>query len=167
MKGWQQPTSGHKTTPTVRIKRVFSVVILGSLAIVLYLSLYPFTFEQFGRIAHLPSYISGFRFPTYTRCCTHLAVLEPLANVLLYLPLGFGLAGRHGQASARGLVILARALLLSLGLSLMVEVLQVFQPWRSPSLADVLMNSLGGGLGGLFYLAGCAGWNAFRHRTRY
>jgi len=166
MEGWKRSASGGVLPTKVRTKRVFvSGMVFCSVVLVLCLSLYPFTFEQFDRILHLPQYFSGVTFPTYTRCCTHLAVLEPLANIVLYLPLGFGLTGLLGHTTKQRLGTLARVLLLSVGLSLVIEVLQVFQPWRSPSLADVLMNSIGGGLGGLCYLAGRAVRNAFRPTT--
>ncbi|NDJ16488.1 VanZ family protein [Myxacorys almedinensis] len=76
-----------------------------------------------------------------------------IGNVLLFMPLGFGIALRvqsHGMKLWRGLVIAAIASTL---LSLSVEVSQVFLPSRSPSWIDISTNTTGGFCGALSYLA--------------
>ena len=63
-------------------------------------------------------------------------------NILLFLPLGFlcrMITGRRG------------ALLMGLGLSLSIEILQLFIPARTTSIVDVLANTLGAGLGAWLY----------------
>ncbi len=63
-------------------------------------------------------------------------------NILLFLPLGFlyrMITGRRG------------ALLMGLGLSLSIEILQLFIPARTTSVVDVLANTLGAGLGAWLY----------------
>ncbi|XHX76760.1 MAG: VanZ family protein [Stenomitos frigidus ULC029] len=76
---------------------------------------------------------------------------DALANILLFMPFGFGLAGwlqkKNGTRLNRLLVIL----LTSGGVSLTVEVLQVFLAARSPSYTDLLTNSIGGFLGFLIF----------------
>lgn len=127
------------------------LVALAGLLLIIYVTLYPFHFDGLSRILHLHLYFKGFTFGGYSRCCTRLAILEPLANVALFLPFGLGLTGMVRKRVATWRAAFAVVLLLCVGLSLSIEVLQVFQPWRSPTLADVLMNSIGGGLGFLCY----------------
>ena len=80
-------------------------------------------------------------------------------NVLLFVPLGFGLAGiflaYHGGKWRSFVLVLVVGLLLS---SLM-EGVQAVALLRFPTLADVIANGLGAGLGfWLFYLAGRWFW---------
>ena len=77
---------------------------------------------------------------------------DMILNVLLFLPLGFGLTGYLMQKkSAAGLSVFGVILLVSLGLSYSIEILQVFQPSRAPSLFDVFSNCAGGLLGHIFF----------------
>ena len=75
-----------------------------------------------------------------------------LINLLLFIPLGFGLAA---MAQSRG-VPPARAIPLVLvfgaALSLCVEILQCWLPAREPSLLDVATNSMSAILGAVLYL---------------
>ena len=147
MKNWQESTL---TSPSKRMKQkvvATNVWVFGSVTAVLLLTLYPFTFEEFSRIHQLQRYVSGFDTGGYSRCCTHLAVLEPLANIVLFLPVGVGLSSLFRQRAATWRRTFVTVVVLCFCLSFAVEFLQIFQPWRSASLADVLMNSTGGGLG--------------------
>jgi hypothetical protein len=65
--------------------------------------------------------------------------VDILANVLLFVPLGMALIF-GGIGSRWGLII-------SAGLSLMVEVTQLWIPGRTSTLMDVAFNTLGAGLG--------------------
>ena len=150
MKKGQEQQIRARATSTRSVIGIY-VVIIGGVLLVLYHTLYPFTFEQFNRIHHLHLYFDGFKYGGYSRCCTHLAVLEPLGNVLLFVPFGFGLTGLIRNKTATWIAAFVVVLLLCFGLSLTVEVLQVFQPWRAPSLGDLLMNSIGGCLGFLCF----------------
>ncbi len=127
------------------------VFILSSVFLVTLFTLYPFQFQNFDRISRLHLYFDGLKFGGYHHCCTHLAYLEPLANVLLFTPFGFGVSGLLWSASGPWARRLGFVFLVSLGLSLCIEVLQVFQPHREPSLTDLLMNSTGGCLGYLSF----------------
>jgi len=72
------------------------------------------------------------------------------ANVLLFVPLGFGVANQlRSQFRAIDLV---KILLITLGFSLTVEALQIFLPFRDPSLIDVVTNACGGWLGGWLFV---------------
>ena len=90
-----------------------------------------------------------FRFvwPPDWRLVGYRGLSDVVANVALFLPLGFFVAfGGRGSATAAGF-----------GLSLAVELLQLTLPGRAPSLLDLASNSLGAGLGSLaFALTGRA-----------
>ena len=74
--------------------------------------------------------------PIWCLICGDLGMLDVLLNVLLFVPLGAGLA-------LRGLSW-RRAMLLGAGLSLAIEVTQYFAiPGRDASLSDVLTNTTG------------------------
>jgi VanZ family protein len=72
---------------------------------------------------------------------------EILANVLLYLPLGFGMTGHLSSQRIGKFTTLAIVLLLCFGLSYCFEVLQSLLPSRFPSWKDVASNALGGMVG--------------------
>lgn len=80
---------------------------------------------------------------------------DVLANILLFLPLGFGLTYlTHRENRGRQLKLLV-ILILGSCLSFTVECLQIFLPTRFTSLTDVLANTIGTSLGFLlFYLRG-------------
>jgi len=116
---------------------IVAVFLLG-LAAVLYLRLIPFNFI---RADHIP----------FERVTWHpLTFRDVPLNILLFIPLGFGLTGlmvrRGRQTGIVGRVVLAAALL-----SAALEAAQLFMPDRAPSLADVAANAVGALLGyGLF-----------------
>ncbi len=78
-----------------------------------------------------------------------------IRNILLFVPLGFGLGLllREKRSSLRTLTLAALA---GFGLSLLVEGLQLFNIYRIPAAADVMANMLGALAGSL--LAVLAGW---------
>lgn len=76
------------------------------------------------------------------------------ANILLFLPFGFAFTGLIQEKQFRWLFRLALVLTVSAGLSFAVEILQVFLPSRTPSLLDVVANSLGAFLGCLCFRLG-------------
>lgn len=65
-----------------------------------------------------------------------------ISNIVLFLPIGFFY--RPGQNRVRG------ALTLGFGLSLGIEIVQLFIPARTPSLIDLLANTLGALIGEWF-----------------
>jgi hypothetical protein len=72
--------------------------------------------------------------------CGSFALADAILNLLLFLPIGFLLALRHGASPVRtwaGLTALAVA----------IEVAQLFLPGRFATLSDVLMNSAGAAAG--------------------
>jgi len=74
-------------------------------------------------------------------------------NMLLFVPVGFGITGLMQRERAGSLTTLSVVLIVSCCLSLTVEVMQAFLPSRTPTLRDISSNSIGGVLGFLsFYL---------------
>ncbi len=72
------------------------------------------------------------------------ALAEMLANVLLFVPLGMALSWRFPAVGV------ARVVLVTLGISLVIEVAQaVAQTGRWASTTDLIMNTLGGAIGAL------------------
>lgn len=81
-----------------------------------------------------------------------LDTTDIVLNIFLFLPIGFGLTGYLMQnKGAANLSIIGVIFLVSIGLSYSVEILQIFQPSRSPALVDVLSNCAGGLIGYIFY----------------
>ncbi|MBU0550997.1 VanZ family protein [Myxococcota bacterium] len=75
----------------------------------------------------------------------HFGLADVLVNIALFIP--FGAALRFSGRRAIGVLGWAFTL------SLCVEALQLFLPGRYPSLSDLIMNTLGGGLGGALFAA--------------
>ncbi|PZO21656.1 MAG: hypothetical protein DCF25_04770 [Leptolyngbya foveolarum] len=73
-----------------------------------------------------------------------LMPLEFLANIVMFVPLGFGCALRLQKKTVLALLTV---LGVSLAATLTVETLQIFLPSRTPSHTDLVANTLGGGLG--------------------
>jgi glycopeptide antibiotics resistance protein len=120
-------------------------IVLAGLLLVAYTTLFPFDFSTGGGVA--PVEIRSqfdmrfFRTP----------FSDWLRNVLLFLPLGFGLSGLvHRRKPERGKT-LGLVLVTGLGLSVVVEILQFFLPARESSLSDILANGLGTLLGFLCF----------------
>lgn len=86
---------------------------------------------------------TGNRSPAVALCmiCGDRATVDMLLNVALFAPFGFALAlsRTHPHTLRVGLV--------TLGISLGIELLQLVIPGRTVSAADVLLNTLGGALG--------------------
>lgn len=72
-------------------------------------------------------------------------------NIVLFLPLGFALAGNLTQRGTARLSAIATILLFSAACSYAIEVVQQFIPGRFSSLTDVLANTTGGTLGFLLH----------------
>lgn len=76
--------------------------------------------------------------PFWCVLCGSQGTADALLNLLLFLPLGSGLALLHGPALAVGG---------SFALSGVVELIQTTLPGRHPALGDILFNTLGGAVG--------------------
>jgi glycopeptide antibiotics resistance protein len=118
------------------------VILIISIGIILIATLFPFNFV-------FPSDLSLQTFSNQFERATNLN--DRLGNVLLFIPLGFGLASFLNLSKKRNIFIIA--LLISAILSSTVEILQVFLPSRAPTISDIFTNTIGGGLGACFYLS--------------
>ena len=131
-------------TPSQLVDVCANKVFSFSLLLVLTIKLYPYIlFKELASSFGSQSLFSGFG--------EHLRLAEILANFLLFVPLGFGftcLAQKRKLGKRATLVII---LLASSGLSLILEALQIFLPFRSASLSDILANSAGALLGFLYF----------------
>ncbi len=85
---------------------------------------------------------------------------ERALNGLIMLPLGL-LAATYALRKDSGARVLVFATALGFGSSLTVEVLQCFLPHRTPSVSDLLLNTLGTLLGAVMAV-GIARWAAIR-----
>lgn len=118
------------------------VLTIGSALMILHLTLRPYNFhitaelQRFGAWQLLRQFFAGGANPA-----------DIFNNIVLFLPFGAGVAWLLGQHGIRPLRALAAALALGAGLSLSVELLQLFLPSRTPTPADVLTNTLGTLLG--------------------
>lgn len=128
--------------------------------LIIYASLYPFAdWRDQGVVpwdflwAPLPQYWTGF---------------DLISNVLGYAPLGFLLA-LSALRTGRGAHAVRHATLAALGLSLLLEALQVYLPARVPSNVDFVLNLLGAWAGAVLAtllerLGALSRWSRFRAR---
>jgi glycopeptide antibiotics resistance protein len=78
---------------------------------------------------------------------------DQINNVLLFMPLGFGLASIFQRHQVKALLQILLVIIAGASLSFSVELLQSFLPSRSPTPADILNNTIGGFVGlGCFYV---------------
>jgi VanZ family protein len=77
---------------------------------------------------------------------------DQINNVLLFMPLGFGLASIFQRHQVKALLQILLVIIAGASLSFSVELLQSFLPSRSPTPADILNNTIGAFVGlGCFY----------------
>jgi VanZ family protein len=119
--------------------RYFTYGILG---LIVYASLYPFDF-QFNNLAHAlrSNWLAVI-------LDAHSGIVDMVANVCLYFPLGFILCAqrRPGRALAPRIVAYALA---GAALAASMEILQFAVPTRQPSVIDIELNTLGTLVGAL------------------
>src|SRR5512134_2003381 len=134
-------TRPHLTAP---------LLLAVAVALILYVSLYPFRLDTGG-----PTALQALGLLTWARASR----TDMLNNVLLYVPLGFCVAlivePRWGRVAALAVATLAGAVL-----SLTMELVQASIAPRVPSLTDLTLNTAGTAVGAL---AGSA-WHAFGTR---
>ncbi|MGB3533056.1 MAG: VanZ family protein [Microcoleaceae cyanobacterium] len=125
-------------------KREVSLLILGIL-LVLIMTLFPYDFFFLESGDEL----------TFTKLYEWFnnssSLSDIVLNLLLFIPLGFSLANiikNNNYSKWRSLFIIT---IISLGLSLTVESLQLFLPGRTSTPIDLLTNTLSGLFGGLIY----------------
>ena len=144
----------------------FTIIALLSLGAILYTRLMPFDFLWAGRI------------PWERVTLAPLTMRDVPLNVLLFMPLGFGLAALDGRrttddrpqpAGSRRLWSVVRGpVAAAILLSAALEAIQMFIPERAPSAADVIANGLGALAGVGLYRAWAMGFGRAldRYATR-
>lgn len=116
------------------------------ISIIIYGSLFPFSFSIDGGFTERWTTFL-FSFHPFT------SLGDILGNIVLFIPFGYlGLATL--TASGTGRPRLRKILLYGLLLAILIQVLQVYIPSRSPSIADVYWNGLGIilGIGGALFI---------------
>ncbi|MFB2769155.1 VanZ family protein [Pelatocladus sp. BLCC-F211] len=76
---------------------------------------------------------------------------DQVNNILLFIPLGFFASSVLQRKRVNLALEILIVILISTGLSTIVEVLQVFLPGRTPTPADIINNSIGGFVGWLCF----------------
>ena len=119
-------------------------LLLLVIGLIVYGSLYPWHFDFEGSGAN-PLWVLLHAWP---RGIDRFVLRDIPINLLIYLPLGMAAflaaARRHGR-----LVAFYAALLIALGLSASMEMLQIYDPGRTCSLLDMLCNVCGAAAGAL------------------
>jgi glycopeptide antibiotics resistance protein len=122
------------------------LITLSSVLLILLVTLLPFNFTAEG--VTLKSAIHSF--------FQHESGLSDIVgNIFLFMPFGIDLAYEFRQRRFNSRSTFLLIVILSAALSLTVETLQVFLPWRASSWIDITTNTTGGAIGALMYL----GWN--------
>jgi glycopeptide antibiotics resistance protein len=124
--------------------RLSKTIVIISFAYILYKTLYPFQFA-------FKETFSTLEFNFFLLSVTRFLAEDTLLNVLLFIPLGFSLTSYLiKKERASRLPTFYVVLIVSAGLSYAIEMLQIFQPLRVPTLNDFYANSGGGMIGYLF-----------------
>lgn len=129
-----------------RVQPIARWLVLATVLLILYGSLFPFQFAALGERA-LPALLENLRFQRTSRG-------DLVANLLLYMPFGLCLV-LAWPAHWRRLTALVATVIVGTLLSLAVELLQAYAPLRVTSLTDVIINAIGtlaGGVIAIVYL---------------
>ncbi|MCY7392089.1 MAG: VanZ family protein [Leptolyngbyaceae cyanobacterium CAN_BIN12] len=143
----------HEPSTTEIATRWAPKIILLSLIVIVVATLYPFKFAITGS-SLIQEIIRNFR--------SRSGLLDVLANIVLFAPLGFGLGSAIAKRPFKPITKLLAVLLVCGAMSLGIELLQVFLPGRKPTPLDVVANAVGSGVGYLcfeyfgFWLYRCA-----------
>ncbi len=124
-----------------RVEQWVSEIFICSFLIVILVTLFPFNF--FIKDVSLDVIAKSFHHPSYLE--------DVLANILLFFPFGFGLAGISQRRQLKGIAALILVLAASASFSFLMEALQAFLPSRSSTVTDIQANTLGGFLGFLAF----------------
>lgn len=120
-------------------------LLLFSLSVVLVITLSPFNFAE---LDYLFWQSSLDKFSQAFNAYPSTSIEEIIANILLFLPLGFSIAVLLSKPlKLRAVYVLLISTVLCLLFSILVEFLQLFLPSRTTSAVDIFTNAIGGGLG--------------------
>ncbi|MGD0544780.1 MAG: VanZ family protein [Candidatus Acidiferrales bacterium] len=133
--------------------------MIAALAGILFLTLSPFRFDFH---AKLPGNTSPFLLGTETKTGGNLDVF---LNVLLFVPLGFGLAEKLRERKMSRMATFSMALAAGAILSYAIEFTQIYIPMRDSGWEDVFTNSTGSVVG--FFLFELLGAPVIRLLSRW
>jgi len=141
----RKPTSRTSTTDLNHpVFKLAPQLFISSILLVIIATLFPFNFSLEDSFS-FQELLDNFNNSTN--------LTDQISNVLLFMPLGFGLTCLLHKRGLGLTAKLAAAIFISFGLSLTVEVVQSFLPSRHPTPADIFNNTVGGFVGFLcFYL---------------
>lgn len=132
----------QESIPDARLRRLSLAWPLGLMALVLYGSLIPFGFDW---SVFQPSSAWGL-----LRIHWHPATLEDaVANVLLYIPIGFALVASNRRLNAAGASPVFQAIALGAIASVVAETWQTGLSVRVASWTDVVLNTVGVAVGAI------------------
>jgi glycopeptide antibiotics resistance protein len=117
-------------------------IILLAAIVIIVSTLYPFKFTLTGT-SPITAIVQNFR--------SQSSLLDVTANIILFMPFGFGLGSAFAQRNRHFLAKLLMVTTLSLAFSLTIETAQVFLPGRQPTPLDVISNTTGGAVGFLIF----------------
>ncbi|WP_323374548.1 VanZ family protein [Nostoc commune] len=119
-------------------------LVTASILAVVIATLHPFNFLL----------VNNFSIQTITASFDNASSFEDLVNnILLFIPLGFSYTAFLQNRKIKPINKFLKLIIISAGLSLTVEILQIFLPSRSPTPADIANNTLGGIFGMIcFYI---------------
>lgn len=153
-------SSSEEARRPSRARRVCGWLALVVAVFAIYASLIPFEFQA----VPIDRALARFEQIMFSPSPERTSRTNYLANALLFVPIGFGLAGAmlaDRPRRARAALAVPAVLAISLGVSCTAEFLQIFTPRRIVSRADVTAQTLG-------TLAGLAIWFAAgAHLTRW
>lgn len=139
----RRKTSKKRYLQSISSRQWTSVLVAVSILLVLLGTLSPFQWSDTSHLSYteiLDIFFNSYGTPE-----------DLIINVFLFLPLGFGVAAILWQKWSGRVENLFISGLLSLSLSLAVEILQLFLPGRSSSVGDLVTNTIGGILGAAFF----------------
>ncbi|MBW4476627.1 MAG: VanZ family protein [Tolypothrix brevis GSE-NOS-MK-07-07A] len=123
-------------TKLILVRNLYLVII--SILAVLIATLYPFNFYLIDNLS-LQKIVASF---------DNASSFEDLVNnILLFIPLGFSSTAFLQKIKMKPISKFFTLIMISTGLSLTVEILQIFLPSRSPTPADLVNNTTGGIVG--------------------
>jgi glycopeptide antibiotics resistance protein len=139
------PSPASESHPQSPAPRWSNRILIASLAGILFLTLYPFRLVSHARLSGSasPFLLGGLG--------KDISPLDDFLNVLLFVPLGFGLAEKLRERGKRRAVILAVCLLSGAVLSYGIEFAQNYIPLRDSGWEDIFTNTTGAVVGFLLF----------------
>lgn len=115
------------------------IILICGVVVIVLTTILPFDFDLGGDISLYERIFSRFDL----RLIKQDARTDLPRNVLLFIPFGFGLSCLLHRYKQNNVTTIVATLAASIALSLIVELIQVWLPSRSPSVSDIVANSLG------------------------